>query len=461
MTNAALKLFFKNQTQNWKEIFILAWPLIIANGFWIIQTTVDRVFLAQYSTNSLAAATAVNGIFWAPMALVQHTAAYSMTFTAQYFGARQFEKIGSSIWQAFYISLVGGTLFLLLIPAAPFIFGLMGHSEELLVLETSYFIALCLSAAPFSILGSISGFFAGIGKSKYIIPLNVIGVVANALFNYLLIFGNWGAPEYGITGAGYATALSTLASCVLGLGLLFNRQNEALYRILSAWMPHWDLLKRYVRFGIPSALQYALEGFAFSIFLILIGRLQNGNVALASSGVTLTIFMLAVMPVVGIAQAASVLVGQYIGRDLPERAASLTHSSYQIGLLYTVIIGASFVLLPNFYLSWFSSSDASETWSEVVRITPLLLIFTAAFIPFDCMNIIYAFALKGAGDTKFVGLMALFLPWPTMVIPTYFILNHSHAVYWAWGFASFFIIVQGLCFLFRFQGGKWKKMKVI
>lgn len=448
--------------KDWKEVLHLAWPLIIANGFWIIQTTVDRIFLSQYSTNALAAATAVNSLFWAPMALVQNTASYSMTFTAQYYGSRQFEKIGASVWQSFYISVMGGLLFLLLIPLAPFIFGLLGHPEVLIQLEVNYFISLCLSAAPLSILASLGGFFAGIGKSRYIIPLNFIGVIFNAILNYAFIFGNWGLPEYGIAGAGYATGISTIVSCTLGFAFLFNKNNESLYKIRSTWKPKWELLKRYVRFGFPSGLQAALEGFAFSIFLILIGRLQDGNIALASTGVSLSIFMLAIMPVVGVAQATSVLVGQNIGRNLPERAVSLTHSSYQIGLAYALIIISSFIFFPNFYLSWFSnSSTPSSEWVEVVRITPILLYFIAAFLPFDCMNVIYAFALKGAGDTKFVSIAALAIPWPFMVVPTYFILNQPYALYWAWGFCSLYIILQGLCFLWRFQGGKWKSMKVI
>src|SRR5690606_38114646 len=99
--------------RGWGEVLRIAWPLVVANGFWNLQMTIDRVFLARFSTEALGAATSVSGVFWAPMALVQQTAAYVTVFVAQYCGARKFERIGPAVWQSVYVSLLGGLLFLL------------------------------------------------------------------------------------------------------------------------------------------------------------------------------------------------------------------------------------------------------------------------------------------------------------------------------------------------------------
>ena len=80
----------------WKQILAIAWPLIVANSFWNLQLTIDRIYLGAWSTEALGAAMAVMGVFWTPMALLQQTAGYVTTFVAQYFGAREHEKIGSS-----------------------------------------------------------------------------------------------------------------------------------------------------------------------------------------------------------------------------------------------------------------------------------------------------------------------------------------------------------------------------
>lgn len=119
------------------------------------------------------------------------------------------------------------------------------------------------------------------------------------------------------------------------------------------------------------------------------------------------------------------------------------------------------MLFPGFYLSWFSNKDDAEMWAKVSVIAPYLLIFVATFTISDSVNLIFSFSLKGAGDTRFVTIMALLLPWPLMVLPAYLFRNEPGAVYWAWGAATVFSMVQASIFWRRFVGGKWKQMSVI
>ena len=79
------------------EILRMAWPLIVANSFWNLQMTIDRIFLGMLSTEALGAAVTVMGVFWVPMALLQQTASYITTFVAQYYGAGEHSKIGVAI----------------------------------------------------------------------------------------------------------------------------------------------------------------------------------------------------------------------------------------------------------------------------------------------------------------------------------------------------------------------------
>lgn len=446
---------------NWKEVLKIAWPLIVANSFWNLQVTIDRIYLGNYSTESLAAAISAVGVFWAPMALVQQTAAYVTTFVAQYYGARKSERIGPAVWQSTYLSLIGGLLFLILIPVAPALFRLFGHSPALQVLETEYFQALCYSALPTALIATASGFFTGLGRSSIILWINGVGLVSNVLFDYVLIFGHWGFPELGIAGAGYATGLANLVAAAVGMFIVFHPRSLQRYPSLIHWRWDGDLMRRFVRFGIPSGMQWALEGLAFTVFLVIVGRMPNGDAALAASGITITVMMLAILPPLGVAQAVTVLVGQNLGENKPALAEQATWNGVQIALVYIVATGLTFVLFPNFYLAWFHNAEDPGLWEQVGTMVPYLLMFVAVFILFDSLNLMLSFALKGAGDTRFVTLIALTLPWPLMVIPTWVVAGWDHAIYWAWGAASIFIISQALIFLWRFRQGKWKDMRVI
>ncbi|MCB1202349.1 MAG: MATE family efflux transporter [Leptospiraceae bacterium] len=451
----------KNYLFRWKEILIIAWPLVVANSFWNLQLTIDRLFLAEYSTESLAAATAVMGVFWTPMALLQQTSAYLMTFVAQYYGAKRYSMIGPAVWQSIYVSIFGGVLMLALIPASDAIFNFIEHPVSMRSLEIDYFNSIMTSGLPTALVAAASAYFTGLGRTRTIMVINLAGMLANVLFDYMLILGKFGMPELGISGAGYATALANVVAAILGLTLVFLDKTEHDYHFKSGFKFNFSLMRRFLKYGLPAGMQWALEGLAFTVFLIIVGRMINGAAALASSGIAVTIMMLSILPALGIAQAVSVLVGQHLGEEKPETAEKSTWAGFQVSLIYILLVGATLVLFPQFYLMWFKNEADLQLWQQVEFMTPYLLMYVAWFTCFDAMNMNFSFALKGAGDTRFVTSVALILPWPIMVLPTWLIHEQPGAIYYSWGFATIFGMVQAFVFYRRFMGGKWKLMSVI
>ncbi len=451
----------KTLKERWKIVLNIAWPLIIANSFWNIQLTIDRIFLGSYSTESLGAAMAVMGVFWVPMALLQQTAAYVTTFVAQYYGASSEEKIGASFWQSVYVCLIGGILFLGLNFLSEDFFRFVGHSEKMQLLESTYFNSLAFSALPTALVAAISGFFTGLGKTKVVIWINFVGLLANVLFDYLLIFGNLGFEAYGIQGAGYATALAAYCGAAFGIFLLFKNEYEQRFKIRTSYKFNKQLTKQFLKFGIPSGLQWALEGLAFTVFLIIMGRLPNGEAALASSSIAVTIMMLSVLPTMGVGQAVLTLVGQKLGEKRADLAQVYTWDGVKISAIYISIVAISFWLIPEFYLSWFKNEENLVLWSEVSKLVPKLLLIIGVFTLFDSIYLNISFALKGAGDTKFVSLMALIIPWPIMVLPAFLLMNNKDAVILSWSFVILYMIILTGILTHRFTQGKWKSMSVI
>jgi MATE family multidrug resistance protein len=94
-----------------------------------------------------------------------------------------------------------------------------------------------------------------------------------------------------------------------------------------------------------------------------------------------------------------------------------------------------------------------------------LLCFVAVYCIFDTGNIIFAAALKGAGDTRFVMLISVALSWLIMVLPDYFIIHYrwgpGDGLYLAWTFTSAYVCILAIIFWLRFLQGKWKTMRVI
>lgn len=451
----------ENWLQRASEMMKLAWPLIVASSFWSLQISIDRFFLGHYDLSALAALTGAIGVFWAPMALLHQTVSYIATFVAQYTGAGQRQKVGSAIWQAFYISLIGGFAFLLFIPLSGTIFQSFGHSANMQRLETIYFDLICLSALPTALVALTSGFFTGIENTRMVMKINAVGLVANFIFDYLFIFGNFGFPELGLRGAALGTIVANFCGAVYGFWKMFRIQTHSSYRLRSDFHLNFNMFRQFLKFGIPNGLQWALEGIAFTVFLIFVGRMPSGEVALASSGVTITLLMLGILPALGMGQAVLVEVGQNIGKKNIGQAEKKIKIGVQLTAIYGLTVGLLLAVAPGFFAKMFAPSDNLEMWSLVYTQLQVLIPILAAYLFFDCLQLVYVFAIKGAGDTRFPSLVSLLAPWPLFIFPTWWFSKSSFGIYWAWGAIVVYVIFLAVIFYLRYRLGPWRKMSVI
>ena len=440
------------------ELLQLALPLIISNSIWTVQVTVDRLLLSRYSLESIEAAMPTLALFWTPMVLLQGTAGYAATFVSQYLGAGRAERVGPSVWQAIYFAIFAGLAFLLFLPLAMPIIELGGHPPSVQAQEIAYFQCLCFAALPMSLIAAANSFFTGRGKTWTVLLVEAVGVCVNGLLGYALIFGKWGLPEWGIVGAGWALVVGMSVSALLGLTLMLQSVYEKEYCTRSGWRFDRELFGRLMYFGVPSGLQLALDILAFTVFIFIVGRI--GQAELIASNIAFSINTVAVLPMLGISQAVLVLVGRRLGEERPPIAERTGWAGFRVAAVFMTTIGLSYFLTPGFYMAWFQN-EGDAKWPEVAALVPVLLRFVAVYCFFDAMNLVFSFALRGAGDTRYVTAVSLILAWPIMVVPTWFVYRFEWGLDWAWAFASAYVITLGTVFMLRFRHGRWKTMRVI
>src|SRR5439155_12865382 len=147
--------------------------------------------------------------------------------------------------------------------------------------------------------------------------------------------------------------------------------------------------------------------------------------------------------------------------DRPDLAEKSAYTGLRLAFAYMCVVAAIYLILPGVLVSVFESDRDPAQFAAVAAIVPTLLAFVAVFSLADAVNLTFAFALRGAGDTRFVSLMTFALAWPIMVIPTFVVVQSGGSVYWAWVFATAHIFAMSACFWLRFRTGKWKTMRVI
>jgi MATE family multidrug resistance protein len=438
----------------------MAIPLILSTGAWSVQHFVDRMFLTWYSPTAIAASVPAGVLNFAIMSLFIGTAGYVNTFVAQYYGAGRRSRIGPSLWQGLYVSLIGGVVILPLALAAEPIFRFVGHEAAIQEQEAVYFRILCYGAFFPVASSALTGFFSGRGKNWPVMCINTAATSVNIVLDYALIFGRWGLPEMGIGGAALATVAAGIFSFAAYIVLICRPSLDRIYHTIRGWRLDISLLKRLIRFGLPSGVQFLLDVTGFTAFLLMVGRL--GMEQLAATNIAFNINTLAFMPMIGFGIAISVLVGQYLGDNKPELAERSIYSGAHLTFFYMTLLAAAYVLVPDVFIAAFSAQADPVQFEPIRRISIVLLRFVALYTLFDTANIIFASAIKGAGDTRFVMVMIVAVSLGVLVIPSYIALILLKAnIYVAWVIVSAYIIILGASFFFRFLTGKWKHMRVI
>jgi len=291
--------------------------------------------------------------------------------------------------------------------------------------------------------------------------VHIIANAVNIVLDYVMIFGKFGFPEMGIRGAAWATVAASFISPAIMISLFLTKRYSKEYSTRGAFRPDAELIRKILRFGMPSATTVLLDVSAFAVFVMIVGGM--GAESLTANNAAFSINHIVFMPLIGFGIATTTLVGKYQGMGKPEIASKATRNAWWIASCYMLIFAVSFVLVPRFYLSFFTKWGAGSI--DVEEILPLarqFLLMMAIWGLFDAANLVLAGALKGAGDTKFVMWYSLGMAWGLWV-PVQLLLSKvlklGIVVHWAW--LCLYIAILSVGYAVRFFRGTWKDIELV
>ena len=448
-------------TGSYRDVLRVSMPIVVSMTTTVVMTFTDRVFLANYSINAIAAALPAGIIAYVFLIFFADAAGYVSVVIAQYTGAGALQRVGSAMWQAIYFALISWLIMMGLSFGAGPLFRLVGHSAEVQQLEVIYFRVLCLGSGIHIIGMSLSSFFTGRGVTRPVMIIYIIAMLLNVPLDYALIYGIWIFPEMGILGAALATVFSwTTATLMLGL-FVFARENDRIFKTRQNRRFDADLFRRLLRFGVPSSLQFSLDVLAFSFFVLMVGRI--GKAELVVTNIAISLDSVSFRPLSGFALGASTLVGQALGRNRPDEAVAAARATMVIVAAYITVFILTFVFVPQPLLELFRPRDISpESFAAIKDMGVVVLRFVAAYLLLDGLYMIGTAVLKGAGDTRFIlwsmGVLSVF----GMILPIYIGIEvFGGGLYFAWGCTVFFLLQLATVTCWRFYQGKWKTMRVI
>ena len=450
-----------SKPNGYRQVLAISLPLVASMGSITLMQFTDRVFLANYSVDSIAAAMPAGIASFTFIAFFMGVASYTNAFVAQYTGAQAYERVGAALWQGIWFSIFSSCFLASFYFISEPLFTVIGHSPHIRALEVSYFNILTLGAGLVVTSSAMACFYTGRGLTWTVMLVHMTGALVNIPLDYCLINGIGPFPEMGIEGAAIATVTASASIVLILILLIFSRKNR---RDFGTWANRKfdrELFGRLMRYGLPSGIQFFLEIFGFTFFIQMLGRL--GDLELAVSNIVLSIQALSFLPMVGFHIGTVTLVGQAMGRGRPEEGAYATISAFHITLLYMMIVAALFIFLPEPLLNLFKSDRYSVAqFAEILGMGAILMRFVVLFCFFDALNLVFSGALKGAGDTRFIMWTIGALSFGIMIIPVYLATEVLGAgVYTAWVLATVYVGALGTAFMLRYRNGRWKEMRII
>ena len=315
------------------------------------------------------------------------------TLVAQAFGAGNREDCHRSLVNGVYLSLALTPLLSAPVFMLPRLLRAIHVDPALASATVPYTNALTVGLFPLLLYFAVRRCLQAMNMVRPVAFALVTANIVNAVFNWILIYGKWGAPAMGTVGSGWSTAIARVYMAAVLVGYLFWYDRKHRTDLLRTPVDI-DLgrIKQLIALGIPAALQFTLETGVFAAVTALIARL--GAVPLATHQIALNTVAFTYMVPLGISSAAAVRVGQALGRRDPRGASAAGGTAIFIGAAFMSMASIAFLVMPRWIARIYT---ADET---VIRNATALLAAGAAFQLFDGIQSVATGALRGAGDTR-------------------------------------------------------------
>ncbi len=375
----------------YSRIITLGLPIIAGQLGMIVTGFADTAMVGHYSTDALASAAFVNNIFNIPiLAILGFT--YGLTpLAGALFGRGRKYQVGATVANGVAVNALFALLMTALMGVLYFFLDRLGQPEELLPLIRPYYLISLAGLLPIALFNVFAQWSYAIRITSMPMWITLGANALNVLGNYLLIYGHWGLPELGLTGAGIATFVARVFCPLLIVALFFGAERFRPYRLgYKAVRIGRGAMKKVVGTSLPISMQMAFETSAFSGTAVMAGWI--GAIALASFQVIITLGTLGFCIYYGMGAAVSVLVSNYAGRRDPE-AMRVTAIRGYIVILGLAACSSVLFLLWGVDIIHIFTVDPVVIAAAAGLIIPLL-IYQAG----DATQINFANALRGTAN---------------------------------------------------------------
>lgn len=390
-------------------------PILIGQAGMIVVGFADNIMVGHYSTDALASASFVNNVF---NVVILGVIGFSYGITplaGALFSMRKEADIGSMLRSALRLNTIFTALMMLIMTVVYFNLDRLGQPEHLLPIIRPYYIITLIGMVPIMAFNVFAQWSYSINNTRMPMWIILIANLVNVAGNYIFIFGHFGMPELGLTGAGLSTFASRIVCGVSIITVFFGRNRyrnyAAGFRRVAEWRRH---TRKIMRTSLPISIQMMCETGSFSIAGIMAGWL--GHIELAALQVIIIVGMLGFCIYYSFGSAVAVKVANAAGEDNRESMRAYAWRGYHIMLALMTASSLTFIFAGKQLMSIFSDDPLLVSMSTSL-IFPLVLYQLG-----DATQINFANALRGTSRVRPMSWIA-FISYVVVGIPATYIMT--------------------------------------
>ncbi|MBO5317073.1 MAG: MATE family efflux transporter [Oscillospiraceae bacterium] len=396
----------KSQPDNiafYRRVLIIALPIILQNAITNFVSMLDNVMVGQLATAQIAGVTiANNNLLFIFNLCIFGGAAGAGIFTTQYHGSQDHEGIRYTfrfkLAICLILTVIGVSVFLLFTQPLVGLY-LKGDGDPQLAADTllygsQYIRIMVIGFLPFALTNAYASTLRECGHTVVPMVASLIATLVNLFFNYLLIFGNWGFPMLGVSGAAIATVISRYAE--LAIVVLWTHRHslelpfvKGLYR--SVHIPK-DLLRTILIKGSPLLFNELLwsTGLAFQNQCYSLCGLE----VVPALSISTTIYNLAGVVFRSLGSTVGIITGQMLGAGRPEKEVREANKKMEAlticsGVVFALVMGSLAFVYPKLY----------NTTESVRTLATWLIVISALYMPLQAYIFSVFFTLRAGGKT--------------------------------------------------------------
>ena len=430
----------------WKRITYFALPILLGNLFQQMYNTADSLIVGNFlGKNALAAVSSTGSLIFMLIGFLSGISIGAGVVVARYYGGSKEEELRMAVHTTVAFGLVAGVVMTAVgVGLSPQILRWMDTPENVMH-NSQLYLSIYFMGSLGSVMYNICvGILQAVGDSRhplyYLIVSSVVNVVLDLFF--IAVLG------MGVDGAALATIIAQYISAALCLWRLLRVKES--YRVeLRSIRFHWEMLKRVVRFGLPSGIQNSIIAIANVVVQSNINHF--GDAAMAGVGAYSKIEGFGFLPITSFTMAMTTFVGQNLGANEIDRAKRGARFGTLVSVLMAELIGvAVFALAPLLIAAFDTSPDVIAYGVEKSR-TSGLFYFLLAF------SHAMASILRGAGKAM-VPMFVMMVCWCIIRVAFLAIAvpmtGDIQMVYWVYPLTWF---LSSVTFLWYYRRMDWSR----